>query len=59
MKREKMQRIVVTVPTWAFIELQRNANDREWSISHLVRFLVCGTLDAWERQAYETEKDHE
>lgn len=59
MKREKMHRIVVAVPTWAFIELRRNANEREWSISHLVRFLVCGCLDAWERQAYETEKDHE
>lgn len=59
MKREKMHRIVVAVPTWAFIELQRNANEREWSISHFVRFLVCGCLDAWERQAYETEKDHE
>ena len=59
MKQEKMQRIVVAVPTWAFIELQRNANEREWSISHLVRFLVCGCLDAWERQAYETENDHE
>lgn len=59
MKREKMHRIVVAVPTWAFIELQRNAYEREWSISHLVRFLVCGTLDAWERQAYETEKDYE
>lgn len=54
MKQEKMQRVTVSVPTWAFIELQRNANEREWSISHLVRFLVCGTLDAWERQAYET-----
>lgn len=59
MKRERMQRIVVTVPTWAFIELQRNADEREWSISHLVRFLVCGCLDAWVRQDYETEKDHE
>lgn len=59
MKREKMHRIVVAVPTWAFFELQRNANEREWSISHLVRFLVCGCLDAWERQAYETENVHE
>ena len=59
MKQEKMQRIVVCVPAWAFTELQRNANEREWSISHLVRFLVCGCLDAWERQAYETEKAHE
>lgn len=59
MKQEKMHRIVVSVPTWAFTELQRNANEREWTISHMVRFLVCGCLDAWERQAYETEKDHE
>lgn len=59
MKREKMQRIVVIVPTWAFIELQRNANEREWTVSHMVRFLVCGCLDAWERQAYEAEKDYE
>lgn len=59
MKQEKWHRIVVSVPTCAFIELQRNANEREWTISHMVRFLVCGCLDAWERQAYETEKDHE
>lgn len=54
MKQEKMKRVTVSVPTWAFIELQRDANEREWSISHLVRFLVCGTLDAWGCQAYET-----
>lgn len=59
MKREKMHRIVVSVPPWAFLELQRNANEREWSISHLVRFLVCGSLDAWERELYEAKKDHQ
>lgn len=59
MKREKMHRIVVYVPTWVFIELQRVANEREWPISHLVRFLVYGCLDAWELQVYENENVYE
>ena len=56
MKHEKMHRINLYVPEWSFIELQRVAFDREWTVSHLVRFLVLGAIDAWEREAYEVSK---
>lgn len=59
MKHEKMQRISVYVPDWAFIELERVAHDREWTISHVVRSLCLGSIDAWEREAYEVSKDPE
>lgn len=55
MKREKMRRIVVCVPDWAFASLDRVAHDREWSISHLVRFLVLGSIAAWERDSWERD----
>lgn len=51
--KNKMVHINVSIPDWAFIELQRVAHDREWSISHLVRFLVLGSIDAWERVSCE------
>ena len=53
MKHEKMRRINVNIPEWAFEELKHVAWDREWSISHVVRFLVCGSIEAWEHDAYE------
>ena len=51
--KNKMVCINVFVPDWAFVELQRAAHDREWSISHLVRFLVLGSIAAWERESWE------
>ena len=51
--KNKVVRINVSVPDWAFVELQRVAHDREWSISHLVRFLVLGSIAAWERESWE------
>ena len=51
--KNKMVRINVSIPDWAFIELHSVAHDREWSISHLVRFLVLGSLAAWERESWE------
>lgn len=55
MKPEKMQRISVYVPDWAFIELERVAHDREWSISHVVRSLCLGSIAAWERESWERD----
>lgn len=51
--KSKMVSISVRVPDWAFVALQRVAHDREWSISHLVRFLVLGSIAAWERESWE------
>lgn len=51
--KNKVVRINVSVPDWAFVDLQRVAHDREWSISHLVRFLVLGSIAAWERESWE------
>lgn len=51
--KNKMVRINVSIPDCAFVALQRVAHDREWSISHLVRFLVLGSIDAWERESWE------
>ena len=51
--KTKMVSLSVRVPDWAFVELQRVAHDREWSISHLVRFLVLGSIAAWERESWE------
>lgn len=50
--KNKMVRISVSIPDWAFIELESVAHDREWSISHLVRFLVLGSIAAWERESW-------
>ena len=52
---KKNFRIAVYVPDWAFVALQRVAHDREWSISHLVRFLVLGSIAAWERESWEDD----
>lgn len=51
----KMVRISVSIPDWAFIELESVAHDREWSISHLVRFLVLGSFAAWEHDRLYSE----
>ena len=51
--KSKMVSISFRVPDWAFVALQRVAHDREWSISHLVRFLVLGSIAAWERESWE------
>lgn len=51
--KTKMVRINFSVPDCAFVALQRVAHDREWSISHLVRFLVLGSISAWERESLE------
>lgn len=53
--KDKMHRIAVNVPDWAFIALQRVAHDREWSISHLVRSLCLGSIAAWERDSWECD----
>lgn len=50
--KSKMFSISVRVPDWAFVVLQRVAHDREWSISHVVRFLVLGSIAAWERESW-------
>lgn len=55
MRNDKMHRIAVYVPDWAFIALQRVAHDREWTVSHLVRFLVLGSIAAWERESWERD----
>lgn len=49
--KSKMVSISVRVPDWAFVALQRVAHDREWSISHVVRFWVLGSIAAWERES--------
>lgn len=59
MKHEKMQRISVYVPDWAFIELERVANDREWTLSHVVRSLCLGSIAAWERDDLEYSESYE
>lgn len=59
MKHEKMHRINLNVPQWVYVELEQVANEREWTISHLVRFILCDCVDAWEREAYEVSKDSE
>lgn len=51
--KTKMVSISVRVPDWAFVALQRVAYDQEWSISHLVRFLVLGSIAAWEPESWE------
>jgi len=51
--KNKMVRICISIPDWALVALQRVAHDREWSISHLVRFLVLGSIAAWERESWE------
>lgn len=51
--KNKMVCINVSIPEWSFVVLQRVAHDREWSISHLVRFLVLGSIAAWERESWE------
>ena len=56
--KNKMVRINVSIPDWAFVALQRVACDREWSISHVVRFLILGSISAWERESWESD-DHE
>lgn len=50
--KSKMVSISVRVPAWAVVALQRVAHDREWSISHVVRFLVLGSIAAWERESW-------
>lgn len=55
MKHVKMQRIALYVPDWAFIELERVAHDREWSLSHVVRSLCLGSIAAWERESWERD----
>lgn len=51
--KTKMISISVRVPDWAFVALQRKAHELEWSISHVVRFLVLGSISAWERQSWQ------
>ena len=51
--KNRMVRIIFSIPDWVFVALQRVAHDREWSISHLVRFLVLGSIAAWERESWE------
>lgn len=53
--KTKMVSIFVRVPDWAFKILQDVARDREWSISHLVRFLILGSIAAWERLSWEND----
>lgn len=55
MKHEKMHRISVYVPDWAFIELERVAHDREWTVSHVVRSLCLGSIAAWELESWERD----
>lgn len=51
--KKKMIRLAVYVPEFVYEELQAVSIDREWSISHLVRFLVLGSIAAWERESWE------
>lgn len=53
--KEKTHCVSVYLPDWAFVALQRVAHDREWSISHLVLFLVFGSIAAWERESLERD----
>lgn len=55
MKHEKMHRINLNVPQWAFIALERVAHDREWTVSHVVRSLCLGSIVAWERESWERD----
>ena len=51
MKDEKMHRINFDIPECDFKELQRAAWEKGWPISCLVRFLVCGSIEAWQHDA--------
>lgn len=53
--KNKMVCIKVYIPDWAFVALQRVAHEREWTISHLVRFLVLGSIAAWERESWQLD----
>lgn len=57
--KNKMVRINVFIPDWAFLELESVGHDREWSISHLVRFLVLGSFAAWEHDDRLYSEAHE
>lgn len=53
--KEKTHCVSVYLPDWVFKTLQDVARDREWSISHLVRFLILGSVAAWERESWERD----
>ena len=53
MKHEKMHRITLNVPEWAFLAFHRVAHNREWSVSHLVRSLCLGYIAAWDCDSWE------
>lgn len=50
-------RLQVLVPDCVYEELVREAKSRQWSISHLVRFILLETVHAWLRQDYEAFDD--
>lgn len=50
-------RLQVFVPDLVYDELDREARLRQWSISHLVRFILLETVDAWLRQDLESLDD--
>ena len=49
---KSMKCITFRAPEWALEKLQRVAWEKEWSVSHLVRFLVLGSIEAWEHDAF-------
>lgn len=55
--KKKLVPISVLVPGLVYDELLREAKARQWSISHLVRFILLETVDAWLRQDYEALDD--
>ena len=50
-------RLQVFVPDVVYDELLRESKLRQWSISHLVRFILLETVDAWLRQESESLVD--
>lgn len=50
-------RLQVLVPDIVYDELVREAKSRQWSISHLVRFILLETVNAWLRQDLESFDD--
>lgn len=53
--KNKFVPITVLVPDWAFVVLHDVAHEREWSVSHLVRFLILGSIAAWDRDSCESD----
>lgn len=55
--KEKMYRMTISVPGVVYDELAGVAKECEWSIPHLVRFILLCIVDAWIREDLESVDD--